>query len=172
MPIIKPYKNIHPNIADDVFVAENAVIIGDVGIGPGSGVWYNTVIRGDVHYIRIGERTSIQDGSILHVTGEKFPLNIGNDVVIGHGAIVHGCTIEDNAMIGIGACVLDGAKISPYSIVAAGSVVREGLEVPPGVMLAGVPAKIKRPVTDEEREMIEVIAKKYVGYAAYYRTVM
>jgi len=170
MPIIRPFRGKHPKIASDVFIAENAVVIGDVEIGSQSNVWYNAVIRGDYHYIRIGSRTNIQDGAILHVTNDHFPLNIGSNVGIAHGAIVHGCTIEDNVLIGIGSKVLDGVKIASYSAVAAGSLVREGMEIPSGVLVAGVPAEIKREISEKERNLIDIMCKLYVEYAQTYMT--
>ena len=168
--MIHRYNSITPTIHPTVFLVDSAEIIGDVHIGNESSVWYNAVIRGDVHYIRIGERTNIQDGCLLHVRHETSPLTIGNDVTLGHGAIVHGCTIHDTCLIGMGAIVLDNAIINSYTLVAAGAVVRNDTEVPEGVLVAGVPARVIRQLTDQERTMIEKSAQQYVEYAKTYRT--
>jgi len=167
--MIIPYKGITPRIHPSVFVAEGAQIIGDVEIGAGSSVWFNSVIRGDVHFIRIGERTNIQDNCVLHVTHDTYPLVIGSDVTVGHGAILHACTISDRCLIGMGAKVLDDAKVGPYAFVAAGSLVLEHFEVPEGALVAGVPARVKRMLTDEEKEQIVRSAQNYVRYVESYR---
>jgi carbonic anhydrase/acetyltransferase-like protein (isoleucine patch superfamily) len=167
--VILPYRGIRPRIHPSVFVAEGAQIVGDVEIGAESSVWFNTVIRGDVHYIRIGDRTNIQDNCVLHVTHEVYPLVIGSEVTVGHGAILHAATIKDRCLIGMGAKVLDNATIGSYSLVAAGALVLEGFEVPDGVLVAGVPAKIKRKLTDEERQQIVQSAENYVQYVKSYR---
>ena len=159
-----PYLDTFPKIDDTVFLASGTKIIGDVEIGKNSSVWYNTVIRGDVHYIRIGEQTNIQDCSMLHVTNGKFPLNIGSMVTIGHSAVLHGCTIEDLTLIGMNATVLDGAVISEKSMVAAGAVVRPHFVVPSGKLAAGVPAKIVRDLTDDEMQEFEKSANRYLEY--------
>jgi len=163
------YNGIKPNIHPSVFLCTGAIILGDVQIGADSSVWFNTVIRGDVHSIRIGERTNVQDLSMLHVTYKKYPLMIGNDVTIGHSAIIHGATVEDNILIGMGAKILDRAIIRKNSMVAAGSVVREGFEVPEGVLVAGVPAKIVRELKPEEIEKITQWAQNYMFYTEEYR---
>jgi len=167
--VILPYRGIRPRIHPSVFVAEGSQIVGDVEIGAESSVWFNTVIRGDVHYIRIGDRTNIQDNCVLHVTHEVYPLVIGSEVTVGHGAILHAATIKDRCLIGMGAKVLDNATIGSYSLVAAGALVLEGFEVPDGVLVAGVPAKIKRKLTDEERQQIVQSAENYVQYVKSYR---
>ena len=163
------YKGIAPTIDPTVFIAEGAHIIGDVVIGKDSSVWFNVVIRGDVNFIRIGERTNIQDNTVVHVTNKKFPTHIGSNVTIGHGAIIHACTIEDYTLIGMGAVILDDATIGKYSLVAAGAVVTMGMKVPEGVLVAGVPAKVIRPLTDDERKFLEKSAQNYVDYVATYR---
>ncbi len=163
------YMGITPTIHPTVFIAEGVRIIGDVVIGKDSSVWYNTVIRGDVHYIRIGERTNIQDNTVIHVTNKKFPTNIGSNVTIGHSAVIHACTINDYSLIGMGAIVLDDAVVGPYSLVAAGAVVTMGMNIPEGVLVAGVPAKIIRKLTDEERAFLIQSAQNYVDYVATYR---
>ncbi|MBF8293588.1 MAG: gamma carbonic anhydrase family protein [Bacteroidetes bacterium] len=167
--MIIPYRGIKPKIDPSVFIAEGAQIIGDVEIGRDSSVWFNTVIRGDVHYIRIGERTNIQDNCVLHVTHDTYPLVIGSDVTVGHGAILHAATIKDRCLIGMGAKVLDNATVGPYALVAAGALVLEHFEVPEGALVAGVPARIKRMLTEEEREQIVQSARNYVGYVKTYQ---
>jgi len=162
---IFPYKGVYPRIGENVFLASGVKIIGDVEIGNSSTVWYNSVIRGDVHYIKIGERTNIQDCSMLHVTNGKFPLNIGNKVTIGHSVSMHGCTLHDLCLIGIGAIILDGAVIESNSMVAAGSLVEQKYVVQSGKLVAGVPAKIIRDLTPEEIKDIEAGAHRYVEYA-------
>ncbi|MBI2619910.1 MAG: gamma carbonic anhydrase family protein [Ignavibacteriales bacterium] len=149
-------------------MAPGASIVGDVEIGARCSVWFNAVIRGDVNTIRIGEETNIQDNAVLHVTHQTHPLRIGSRVTIGHGAIVHGATVGDCCLIGMGARVLDGAVLSPYSFVAAGSLVLEGFEVPEGVLIAGLPARVRRALTNEEREKLLQSAKSYVQYAESY----
>lgn len=159
-----PHLETFPEIDDSVFVASGAKIIGDVKIGKNSSVWYNTVIRGDVHYIQIGEMTNIQDNSMLHVTNGKFPLIIGNKVTIGHAVKLHGCILENLCLIGIGAVILDGAKIETNSMVAAGTVIKPGFVVPSGKLVGGVPGKILRDLTTEEINEFENSAKRYVNY--------
>ena len=159
------YEGFYPTIGKNVFLASGVKIIGNVDIGNNSSVWYNTVIRGDVHYIKIGEATNIQDCSMLHVTNGKYPLNIGNKVTIGHSVALHGCTLNDLCLIGIGAIVLDGAKIESNSMVAAGALVKQNFIVPSGKLVAGVPAKIIRNLTREEILDFEESAKRYVQYS-------
>lgn len=163
-----PYGNIYPKIDPSVFVAGGAQIIGDVEIGPECGVWFNAVIRGDVNTIRIGRRTNIQDGCILHVSGDTAPLRVGDEVTVGHGAILHGCTVADRSLIGMGAIVLDNAKINSYTLVAAGALVTGNAEFPEGVLIAGMPAKVLRRLRADERAMIEDSARHYVEYAGKY----
>ena len=159
-----PYENLYPKVADDVFLAPGVKIVGDVEIGEGSSVWYNSVLRGDVHYIKIGKMTNVQDMSMLHVTNGKYPLNIGNKVTIGHSVKLHGCTLQDLCLIGIGAIVLDGALVEEKSMVAAGAVVRPGFVVPSGKLVAGVPAKVVRDLTPEEMDEFEKSAERYKKY--------
>lgn len=165
-----PFQGIHPKIHESVFIAEGAQIIGDVEIGRESSVWFNAVIRGDVHYIRIGERTNIQDNCTLHVTHKKYPLIIGSDVTIGHGAIVHGATVGDFCLIGMGARILDNAKINHHAFIAAGALVLEHFEVPEGTLVAGVPARVIRALTEEELKQVEQSAKNYLMYVQQYRS--
>ncbi|MDQ3695790.1 MAG: gamma carbonic anhydrase family protein [Chloroflexota bacterium] len=159
---------LEPTIAADVYVAPNAVVVGDVTIGAGSSVWFNATIRGDVAPIRIGERTSIQDGAVLHLD-EGTPCVVGNNVTIGHNAIVHGATVEDGVTIGMGAVVLSRSRIGAGAIVAAGAVVLEDTIVPPGMLVAGVPAREKRPLAAEQRAASMDNAARYVRYGARYR---
>ncbi len=166
---ILPYKGVLPRIHPSVVILEGARITGDVEIGEDSTVWFNTVIRGDVNSIRIGNRTNIQDLSMLHVTHEKHPLVIGNNVTLGHSVVVHGCTIHDWTLIGLGARVLDAAVVHSHSIVAAGALVLERFVVPEGVLVAGVPATIIRELNEKDRAMIAAIPPRYVGVAAQYQ---
>jgi gamma-carbonic anhydrase len=165
---ILAYRDILPQLAPDVFVAPGAWVIGDVVIGERSSIWFNTVVRGDVHFIRIGSETSVQDNSTLHVTPSKFPLHIGNRVVIGHKATIHGCTVEDECLIGMGSIILDGAKIGRGSIIAAGSLIPPGCEIPPESLVMGSPAQIKRKTGDADHEMIRKSWSHYVELAAEY----
>lgn len=160
-----PYENLYPQIHPSVFLADGVRIVGDVEIGEFSSIWYNTVIRGDVHYVKIGKMTNVQDLSMLHVTNGKFPLNIGDKVTIGHAVKLHGCTIGNLCLIGIGAIVLDGAVVEENSMVAAGSVVRPGFIVPSRKLVAGVPAKIIRDLTQAEIDDFEASALRYKEYA-------
>jgi len=159
------YKNLFPKLAKNVFLAPGVKVIGNVEIGEYSSIWYNSVVRGDVHYIKIGERTNIQDCSMLHVTNGKFSLNIGNSVTIAHAVKLHGCTLKDLSFIGIGATILDGAIVEEKSMVAAGAVILENFVVPSGKLVAGVPGKIIRDLTPEEIESIEESAERYISYA-------
>ncbi len=164
-----PYRGITPRLHPSVFVAEGARIVGDVEAGRDSSVWFNAVVRGDVNYIRIGERTNIQDNAVLHVTHERYPLIVGSDVTVGHSAILHGAVVRDACLIGMGATVLDDARVGPFALVAAGSVVLMGTVIPEGVLCAGVPAKVIRPLTEEERKSLLESAKNYVEYVSTYR---
>jgi carbonic anhydrase/acetyltransferase-like protein (isoleucine patch superfamily) len=152
------YRDILPRIAEDVFIARGACVIGDVVIGEGSSIWFNTVIRGDVNIIRIGSFTSVQDNSTLHATGPRvprFPLHIGDCVTIGHRVTIHGSTIEDECLIGMGSILMDGCKVGKGSVVAAGSLLPPGFEAPPRSVIMGSPARVKKKAGDAEREMIE-----------------
>ena len=160
-----PYLNYFPKLGSNIFLASGVKIIGDVDIGDYSSIWYNSVVRGDVHFIKIGARTNIQDCSMLHVTNGKFPLKIGNQVTVGHSVKLHGCTLEDLCFVGIGAIVLDGAIIEKQAMVAAGAVVKPGFIVPSGKLAAGVPAKIIRDLTNEEISDFEKSADRYVKYS-------
>lgn len=159
-----PYLNYYPEIHNSVFLASGVKIIGNVKIDEYSSVWYNTVIRGDVHYISIGKMTNIQDCSMLHVTNGRFPLNIGNHVTIGHSVTLHGCTLNDLCLIGMGAVILDGAIAEENSMVAAGAVVTPGFIIPSGKLAAGVPARIIRNLTGAEIKDIAESASRYRKY--------
>ncbi len=166
--VILSYKSVKPKIAADVFIAPGAFVIGDVEIGKGSSIWFNTVVRGDVNYIRIGENTNIQDLSMVHVTTAKYPTIIGNGVTVGHRVMLHGCIIGNNCLIGMGAIILDGAEIGDNSLVAAGSLITQGKKFPPGVVIMGAPAKIVREVTPEEIQEFKRLAHHYKNLASTY----
>ncbi|MBN1448327.1 MAG: gamma carbonic anhydrase family protein [Bacteroidetes bacterium] len=167
--MIYPFEGTYPDIHPSVFMSEDVVVIGDVHIAEDVSLWFGTVIRGDVHQVRIGARTNIQDNCSLHETWQKYPLMIGADVTVGHAAVLHACTIHDACLIGMGAKVLDNATVHSESLIAAGAVVREGFEVPPGTLAAGVPAKIVRDLTEEERAYIRHSARQYMRYVESYR---
>lgn len=171
MALIRSVRGFTPAFGGDVFLAETAVVIGDVVMGNDCSVWYNALVRGDVHSIRIGDRVNIQDGAVLHATFEKCGLLIGDDVSIGHNAIVHGCTINSKVLIGMGAIVMDQAVIGAGSVVAAGAVVLQNTIVEPGSLMAGVPAKRVGAVSKELSEgEIERIARNYLKYAGWFRS--
>ncbi|MBS1583486.1 MAG: gamma carbonic anhydrase family protein [Bacteroidetes bacterium] len=170
MALIRTVRGLTPAFGREAFLAETAVVIGDVVMGDDCSVWYNAVVRGDVHRIRIGDRVNIQDGAVLHCTYQRAALTIGNDVSIGHNAIVHGCTIHDRVLIGMGAIVMDGAEIGSGSVVAAGAVVLQGTRVEPGSLVAGVPAKrIREAGADLSANEIERIARNYLLYASWFK---
>jgi carbonic anhydrase/acetyltransferase-like protein (isoleucine patch superfamily) len=170
MALVRPLNGHTPAFGDDCFLAETAVVIGDVVMGSQCSVWYNAVVRGDVNAIRIGDRVNVQDNATLHCTYQRAALTIGNDVSIGHNAIVHGCTVRDRVLIGMGAIVMDHAVIGEGSVIAAGAVVLEGTEVPPGSLMAGVPAKRIRDVgVDLSTNEIERIAKNYLMYSGWFK---
>ncbi len=170
MPLILPVNEKSPVWGSDCFFAENCTVTGDVIMGNQCSVWFNAVVRGDVHYIKMGNKVNIQDGAIIHCTYQKAPVNIGNNVSIGHRAIVHGCTLGDNVLVGMGAIVMDHAVIGENSIIAAGSVVLENTVVPPGSLYAGVPArKIKDINAELQNNLIERIANNYVMYSGWYK---
>ena len=157
-----------PRVHPTAYIDDSAQVIGDVEIGEASSVWMAVVIRGDVHRIRIGRRSNVQDGTIVHVMKDTHATTIGDDVTIGHAAVVHGCTIEDRCLIGMGAILLNGAVIGTGSIVAAGSLVVEGMQVPPRSLVMGSPAKVKRSLTDAEVDEIQMYADRYVQYRLDY----
>lgn len=170
MPVILPVNGVMPQIPEDCFVAPNATIVGDVVMGRDCSVWFNALVRGDVNKIRMGNKVNIQDGACIHCTFEKTETVLGNSVSVGHNAIVHGCTIEDNVLIGMGAIVMDNAHIGTGSIIAAGAVVLEGTIVPPGSIFAGVPAKKVKEVSPElMKGEVERIANNYLKYSSWFK---
>ena len=169
MPLILPIKGVSPKLGADCFVAENATIVGDVVLGDTCTVWFNAVIRGDVNAIRIGNKTNIQDGAVIHCTYQKAATTIGNNVSVGHNAIVHGCTVQDNVLIGMGAIVMDNAVVQEHCIVAAGSVVLENTICESGNIYAGVPAKKVKALSPEQIAGMAQTADNYVLYASWLR---
>ena len=170
--IVRPYDGKEPRFGARVFVAENAAVIGDVELGDDCSVWFSTTIRGDVNAIRIGAGTNVQDNCTIHVTHHDWPTAIGAHVTIGHGAIVHGCTVGDGALIGMGSRVLDGAVVGESALVGAGALVAEGMQVPPRTLVLGVPARVKRPLTDDELAHLERSWRNYVEYKEKYLEVL
>ena len=166
--MIYPFQNKTPQFPETVFIAASAEVIGDVEIGADSSVWHGTVIRGDVNYIRIGDRTNIQDLSVLHVTRKTHPLFIGNEVTVGHRVILHGCRISDRVLIGMGATVMDGASVGEGSIIGAGALITEGMKIPPGSLAFGAPARVKRSLTKEESAFLAQSAQNYIELASIY----
>lgn len=171
MALIKSVNGKSPQMGEDVYLAENANVVGDVVMGNQCSVWFNAVIRGDVHYIRIGNKVNIQDGAVIHCTYQKFPTEIGDNVSIGHNALVHGCKVMNNVLIGMGAIVMDGVRVHSNSIIAAGAVVLEGTIVESGCIYAGVPAKKVKELSQEQTAvLIEGIADNYVMYSSWFTT--
>ena len=168
-PIILPYEGVMPTIHPDAFIAPGAVVIGDVVIGKDSNIWFGVVIRGDVNAIRIGERTNIQDGSVVHVTRETGPTHIGSDITIGHMALLHGCSLLDGCFVGMGSKILDGAVVETGGMVAAGALVTPGKRVPSGQLWAGNPAKHFRDVSDKDRAYFEFSVGHYVELSRKYK---
>lgn len=170
MAIIKELLGKTPQIGENTYIAENATIIGDVTMGTDCSIWFNAVIRGDVHYIKLGNKVNVQDNAMLHATYQKHPLNIGNNVSIGHNAIVHGCTIHDNVLIGMGAIVMDDCVVESNSIVGAGSVVVQGTHIKTGEVWGGIPAKKIKDISTELLEgEVQRIANNYVKYSSWYK---
>ena len=167
--MIRAFRGVVPKIAASAYIDPSAQVIGDVTLGERASVWPNATLRGDVHWIRIGDDSNIQDNSVCHVDSGDFPLLVGNRVTIGHSVVLHGCTVEDECVIGIGAIVLNGARIGAGSVVAAGALVTEGMEIPTGSMVMGVPAKVRREVTEAERERFRDNAAHYVSLREIYR---
>lgn len=165
---VLPFKDKLPKLGENVFIAPGAWVIGDVVIGDRSSIWFNTIVRGDVHYVRIGSETNIQDNCTLHVTEGKFPLEMGDRITVGHRAIVHGCVVDDDCLIGMGATILDGAKIGKGSLVGAGSVVTPGFIVPPESLVMGVPATVRRKISEVESQLIRESVLHYLQLSAAY----
>src|SRR5262245_12914563 len=166
--MIRGYRGTIPRVHSTTYIDESAQVIGDVEIGEESSVWMCAVLRGDVHWIRIGRRTNVQDGTIVHVMNERHPTSIGDNVTIGHGAVIHGCTIESQCLIGMGAILLNGAHVGTGSIVAAGTLLIEGMKVPPRSLVMGSPGKVKRLLTAAEVASIQTYADRYVAYRLDY----
>jgi gamma-carbonic anhydrase len=167
--MIRPFRGVMPRIAPSAYVDLSAQVIGDVVIGERSSVWPNVAIRGDVNIVRIGDETSIQDNTVVHVDHGQYPCLVGNGVTVGHRVVLHGCEVEDGALIGIGAVVLNGARIGAGAVVAAGALVPEGMQVPPNVLVMGMPAKVRRDVTQEEHDRFRKNAGNYVRITAIYK---
>ncbi len=167
--LVAAYEGRTPRIAASAFLAEGSVVVGDVEIGESSSLWFGTVVRGDVNHVRIGARTNVQDLSVVHVTSRTHPTVIGDDVTVGHRAVLHGCTIKDRCLVGIGAIVLDGAVVGPDAMIGAGALVPPGMVVPPGALVLGAPAKVKRQLTADEVAFLRTSAANYAGYAARHR---
>jgi carbonic anhydrase/acetyltransferase-like protein (isoleucine patch superfamily) len=168
--MLRPYKGRLPQVAPDAYVDPSAQVIGDVGIGAESSIWMNVVVRGDVNTIRIGRRSNVQDGTIVHVMTGTHPTTIGDDVTIGHGAVVHGCTLRGRILVGMGAILLNGVDVGEDSIVAAGTLITEGTRIPPRSLVMGSPGKVRRELDDEEVASIRWYSERYVGYRLDYMT--
>ena len=168
--MLRPFRGLLPKVDPSVYVDQSAQVIGDVHIGADSSIWMNVVIRGDVNAIRIGRRTNLQDGTVVHVMRDTHPTSIGDDVTVGHAAVLHGCTIEDRCLIGMGAMLLNGAVIGSDSIVAAGTLVTEETRIPPRSLVMGRPGAVRRPLTDAEVASIRDYAERYVGYKKDYES--
>ena len=170
--MIRPFGGVHPQIHESAFVEESAQVIGDVRIGEESSIWFNSVVRGDIYYIRLGNRTNIQDNSVIHVKDGSHATIIEDEVTVGHNVTLHGCYVERGSLIGIGSIILDDARIGSHSIVAAGALVSPGTVVPPRSLVMGLPAKVKRTLTDEEVAGLDVFWKNYVRYTRVYKEEM
>ena len=167
--MIKNFQDKLPKIHESVFIAENAIIIGDVKIGKNSSVWYGCILRGDVNYIRIGERTNIQDASVIHVSSKTHPTVLEDEITVGHRVTLHGCYVERNSLIGINSVILDGARIGKNSLVAAGSLVTPNTKIPENSLVMGSPAKVKRELTADEIKDLQKFWRNYVEYGKLYR---
>ncbi|MCA0133425.1 gamma carbonic anhydrase family protein [Winogradskyella alexanderae] len=170
MPVIKLVRGIKPQIPKDCFIAENATIVGEVTMGNECSIWFNAVVRGDVHFIKMGNKVNVQDGAVIHATYKKSPTTIGNNVSIGHNAIVHGCTIHDNVLVGMGSIIMDDCVVESNSIIAAGAVVTQNTIVETGSIYAGVPAKKVKDISEELISgEIDRIANNYVKYSGWFK---
>jgi carbonic anhydrase/acetyltransferase-like protein (isoleucine patch superfamily) len=168
--VLKKVRGKEPQIGEDCFIAENATIVGEVTMGDQCSVWFNAVLRGDVHFIKMGNKVNIQDGAVVHCTYQKSPTTIGNNVSIGHNALVHGCTIKDNVLVGMGSIIMDDCIVESNSIIAAGAVVTKGTHVPSGTVFAGTPAKKIKDISPElSAGEIDRIANNYVKYASWFK---
>lgn len=170
MPVILPVKGVTPKMGNNCFIAPNATIVGEVIMGNDCSIWFNAVIRGDVNFIHLGNKVNVQDGAIIHCTYQKYGTTVGNNVSIGHNAIVHGCVIQDNVLVGMGAIVMDNAQIGSNSIIAAGAVVLENTIVEPGTIYAGIPAKKVKDISQELiHGEIDRIANNYLMYSSWFK---
>ena len=169
--MLRPYKGVTPRVHPTAYVDTTAQVIGDVQIGEASSIWMNAVVRGDVHWIRIGARSNVQDNTTVHVMNDTHPTTIGDDVTIGHGAVVHGCTLHDRILIGMGAILLNGVVVGEDSIVAAGTLLTEGTRVPPRSLVMGSPGKVRRQLTEDDVRSIRMYAERYVEYRLDYMDV-
>lgn len=168
--MIRALRGVAPRISETAFVADSADVIGDVVLGEESSVWFHAVVRGDLNPIRIGNRTNIQDLCVLHVLRNHGPVNLGDDITVGHGAILHACTIKDRVLVGMGAIILDGVIIGEDSVVGAGALLAPGTVIPPESLALGAPAQVRRHVTQEELDRIRISARNYVEYARLYKS--
>ena len=168
--MIKPFQSKNPKIHETAFIAGDAIVIGDVEIGEQASVWYGSILRGDVNFIRIGARTNIQDGTIIHVSRQTHSTVLEEEITVGHRVTLHGCYVETGCLIGIGAIVMDGARVGRNSLVGAGSLVTPGTAIPPRSLVLGSPARVKRELTDEEVSDLEKFWRNYVGYALTYKS--
>jgi carbonic anhydrase/acetyltransferase-like protein (isoleucine patch superfamily) len=167
--MLRPFRGTHPQIHPTAFIEESAQVIGDVHIGEQSSVWFNAVVRGDVFHIRIGDRTNIQDGTVIHVSNGTHATTLEDEVTVGHNVTLHGCYVERGSLVGIGSIVMDGARVGAQSLIAAGSLVSPGTQIPPRSLVMGIPARVKRPLTDEEVAGSNVFWQNYVEYIRMYR---
>ncbi|HET6852092.1 MAG TPA: gamma carbonic anhydrase family protein [Pyrinomonadaceae bacterium] len=167
--MIRPFRGVHPQIHPTAYVEPSAQVIGDVHLGEEASIWCNSTVRGDIHYIRIGDRSNIQDNSVIHVQNGTHPTILEEEVTVGHSVTLHGCYVERGCLIGIGSIVLDDVRVGEMSLVAAGSLVSPGTIIPPRSLVMGLPARVKRPLTDEEVARLEVFWKNYVEYTREYR---
>ncbi|MCP3142244.1 gamma carbonic anhydrase family protein [Pyxidicoccus xibeiensis] len=166
---LRPFRGVSPRVHPSCFVEDSAQVVGEVELGEDSSVWYNAVLRGDVNPIRIGKRTNIQDLSLVHVTTHKHSTSVGDDVTVGHHVILHGCTVGDRVLVGMGAILMDGVEVGDECIIGAGALLTPGTKVPPGSLVVGSPGKVKRPITEEERAFLRQSAQHYVQLAAEHR---
>ena len=167
--MITAFQNIHPSIHETAFITDDAIVIGDVEIGEDASIWFGSIVRGDVNYIRIGARTNIQDATVIHVSSKDHPTVLEDNITVGHRVTLHGCYVESGSLVGIGSIILDGARIGRNSLVAAGSLVTPGTVIPPSSLVMGAPAKVKRPLSDEELNGLDQSWKNYVELSRRYR---
>ena len=168
--MIRPFRGIHPQIHPTAFIEESAQVVGDVHVGEHSSVWFGAVVRGDVFHIRIGDRTNVQDGTVIHVSNGTHATILEDEVTVGHNVTLHGCNVERGCLVGIGSIVMDGCRVGEHSLVAAGALLSPGTIVPPRSLVMGVPAKVKRQLTDEEVAGLAQFWKNYVGYVQQYKS--